>query len=37
MTIHPRQCQLREQNGRRSVVFNGVRTIEQAMQLFMSF
>jgi transcription-repair coupling factor (superfamily II helicase) len=37
MTVHPRQCQLREQNGRRSAVFNNVRTIEQAMQLFQSF
>jgi transcription-repair coupling factor (superfamily II helicase) len=37
MTVNPRQCQLREQNGRRSVVFNGIRSIEQAMQLFMRF
>jgi len=37
MTVHPRQCQLRDQNGRHSVVFNNVRTIEQAMQLFQSF
>lgn len=37
MTQHPRQCQLREQNGKRSVVFTGIRSIDQAMQLFSSF
>lgn len=30
MTMHPRRCQLREQNGKRSVVFSDVKTIEQA-------
>ena len=33
MTQHPRQCQLREQNGRRSVVFSDVKDIEKAMQI----
>lgn len=37
MTTHPRQCQLRDQNGRRSVVFANIRSIEQAMKLFQSF
>ena len=35
MTNHPRQCKLREQNGRRSVVFGGIRTIEQAYAIFL--
>ena len=35
MTNHPRQCKLREQNGRRSVVFGGIRTIEQAYAVFL--
>lgn len=30
MTMHPRQCQLREQNARRSVVFNDVKWVEKA-------
>lgn len=33
MTKHPRQCQLREQNGRRSVVFSDVKSIEKAMRI----
>ena len=37
MTQHPRQCQLREQNGKRSVVFSNIRTVEQAMLLLQSF
>jgi transcription-repair coupling factor (superfamily II helicase) len=37
MTQHPRQCQLRDQNGKRSVVFNNIRTVEQAMLLLQSF
>lgn len=31
MTNHPRQCQLREQNARRSVVFSEVKSIEKAL------
>ncbi|OIP84684.1 MAG: transcription-repair coupling factor [Porphyromonadaceae bacterium CG2_30_38_12] len=37
MTAHPRLCQLREQNGRRSAVFSFVKTVEQALQVFLSF
>ena len=37
MTTNPRQCQLREQNGRRSVVFSHIQSIEQATQLFERF
>jgi transcription-repair coupling factor (superfamily II helicase) len=34
VATHPRQCQLREQNQRRSVVFDGVRTVDEAMGVF---
>jgi transcription-repair coupling factor (superfamily II helicase) len=34
MASHPRKCQLREQNGRRSVVFMDVRTVERAWEVF---
>ena len=34
MTTHPRQCQLREKNGRRSVLFANVKTVEKAWELF---
>lgn len=34
MATHPRKCQLREQNQRRSVLFGDVRTIEQAYEIF---
>jgi len=37
MTQHPRQCQLREQNGRRSVVFLDVKTVEKGMKIFEEF
>lgn len=37
MTRNPRKCQLREQNGRRSVVFNDVRTVEKALDVILSF
>lgn len=37
MTAHPRQCRLRDQNGRRSVVFNEIKTVEKAWQLLNSF
>lgn len=37
MTVHHRQCQLREQNGRRSVVFNDIKTIDKALAVFLSF
>ena len=37
MTVHHRVCQLREQNGRRSVVFSEVKSVEKALQLFSSF
>ncbi|MDO9154843.1 MAG: transcription-repair coupling factor [Paludibacter sp.] len=37
ITKHPRQCQLREQNGRRSVVFSDVKTVEQAISIFEEF
>jgi len=33
MTTHPRKCQLREQNMRRSVVFSEVRTVEKAWEI----
>ncbi len=36
MTSHPRQCQLREQNHRRSVVFSDVKTVERAWELLSS-
>jgi transcription-repair coupling factor (superfamily II helicase) len=34
MTTHPRQCQLREQNGRRSVMFSDVKWMEKASYIF---
>lgn len=34
MATHPRKCQLREQNQRRSVVFEGVKSIEEAFLIF---
>lgn len=34
MATYPRNTQLREQNNRRSVVFNEVRSVEQAFKLF---
>jgi len=37
MTRHPRQCQLREQNGRRSVVFSDVKTVERGIAIFEEF
>ncbi len=37
MTVHHRVCQLREQNNRRSVVFSDVKSVEKALQLFLSF
>lgn len=36
MTSHPRQCQLREKNHRRSVVFLDVKTVERAWDLLSS-
>lgn len=33
MTRNPRKCQLREQNGRRSVVFSDVKTVEKAWKI----
>jgi transcription-repair coupling factor (superfamily II helicase) len=33
ITVHPRQCQLREQNNRRSVVVSFVKTINQALHV----
>ena len=36
MTSHPRKCQLREQNQRRSVVFSEVRTVEKALEILNS-
>jgi transcription-repair coupling factor (superfamily II helicase) len=33
MTSHPRQCQLREKNMRRSVIFNDVKTVEKAWEI----
>ena len=35
MTLHPRQCQLREQNHRRSVIFSDVRTVEKAFDVLL--
>lgn len=37
MIQHPRQCQLREQNGRRSVVFSDVKSVERGMKIFEEF
>ena len=34
MTTHPRKCQLRERNMRRSVVFMDVKTVERAWEIF---
>jgi transcription-repair coupling factor (superfamily II helicase) len=34
MATHPRRCQLREQNQRRSVVFEGVRSVDEAYLIF---
>jgi len=34
MTTHPRKCQLREKNLRRSVVFSDVKTVEKAYETF---
>jgi transcription-repair coupling factor (superfamily II helicase) len=34
MTTHPRKCQLREKNMRRSVVFLEVKTVERAWEIF---
>jgi transcription-repair coupling factor (superfamily II helicase) len=34
MTTHPRRCQLRDQNHRRSVIFNDVQSIEKAFEIF---
>ncbi|MGB4413818.1 MAG: transcription-repair coupling factor [Paludibacter sp.] len=34
ITTHPRQCQLREKNGRRSVVFADVKWVEKAYFIF---
>jgi len=33
MTSHPRKCQLREQNHRRSVIFSDVKTVEKAFEM----
>ena len=33
MTSHPRQCQLREKNNRRSIVFSDVKTVERAFEV----
>jgi transcription-repair coupling factor (superfamily II helicase) len=33
MTTHPRQCQLREKNMRRSVIFNDIKTVEKAWDI----
>ena len=35
MTRHPRQCKLRDQNSKRSVVFGGIRNIEQAFAVLL--
>jgi transcription-repair coupling factor (superfamily II helicase) len=35
MTSHPRKCQLREQNMRRSVVFSEVKTVERAWEILL--
>jgi len=37
LTRHQRQCQLREQNGRRSVVFSDIKTVERGMKVFEEF
>ena len=34
MTSHPRACKLREQNGKRSVVFSNIKTVEEAWKVF---
>ena len=34
MTVHHRKCQLRDKNGRRSVVFSEIKTIEKAYEIF---
>ena len=36
MTSHPRQCQLREQNHRRSVIFLDVKTVEKAWEVLLN-
>jgi len=36
MTSHPRKCQLREQNMRRSIVFSEVKTVEKAWEILCS-
>jgi len=36
MTTHPRKCQLRERNTRRSVVFSEVKTVEKAYEILNS-
>jgi transcription-repair coupling factor (mfd) len=33
MTLHPHQCKLREQNGKRSVVFEGANNVERALKI----
>jgi len=33
VAVHPRQCQLRDQNNRRSVVVSLVRTVDQAYKV----
>ncbi len=37
MTINPRKCKLREQNGKRSVVFSSVASVEDAWFVFNQF
>jgi len=34
MTTHPRKCQLREKNMRRSILFSEVKTVEKAWEVF---
>ena len=36
MTGHPRKCQLREKNMRRSIVFSEVKTVEKAFEILYS-
>jgi len=36
MTTHPRKCQLRERNLRRSIVFSDVKTVEKAFETLTS-
>ena len=36
MASHPRVCRLREQNGKRSVIFTDVKTINKAWEIFES-